>query len=70
MTVLTVVLIVWTLIALVALVLARALCAAAARADAEHADHMARRPVGHPRHVPLSTSSDAPRLRRRTLAPR
>ena len=70
MNVLAVVLIVWTLVAIVALVLTRALCAAAARADAEHAEHMARRPVGPPRHVPASTSSDAPRLRRRTLAHR
>ena len=74
MSVLTVVLIVWTLVAIVAAAFARTLCAAAARADAEHAEQTAQRPVGVPRHEPLSTSPDpapeAPRITRRRLAPR
>jgi hypothetical protein len=73
LSVLTVVLIVWTLVAIVAAAFARTLCAAAARADAEHAEHTAQRPVGVPRHDPLSTSpdlQDAPRITRPRLAPR
>ena len=63
MTVLAVVLIVWTLVAFVVLALARTLCAVAARADADHAERTARRPVGAPRHSPVSTSTDPePRL--------
>ena len=68
MTVLAVVLIVWTLVAFVVLVLARTLCAVAARADAEHAERTARRPVEAPRHSPVSTSTDPePRVVVRTL---
>jgi hypothetical protein len=52
-----VVLIVWTLVAFVALALARTLCAAAARADAEHADPV-RCPVEPPRYTAGSTSPD------------
>jgi len=70
-TVLTVVLIVWTLVAFVVLVLARTLCAVAARADAEHAERTARRPVEAPRHSPVSTSTvPEPRVVVRTLASR
>ncbi len=58
MTVLAVVLIVWTLVAFVVLALVRTLCAVAARADADHAERTARRPVGAPRHRPVSTSTD------------
>ena len=58
MSVLAVVLIVWTLVAFVVLALARTLCAVAARADADHAERTARRPVGAPRHSPVSTSTD------------
>jgi hypothetical protein len=57
-TVLAVVLIVWTLVAFVVLAFARTLCAVAARADADHAERTARRPVGAPRHSPVSTSTD------------
>lgn len=59
MSVLIVVLIVWTLVAFVALVLARALCAVAARADAEQLEPRARRPVEAPRYTARSTSPDA-----------
>ena len=52
-----VVLIVWTLVAIVAFALARTLCAAAARADAEHAGPV-RCPVEPPRHTRGSTSTD------------
>ena len=60
MTVLAVVLIVWTLVAIVALAVTRTLCAAAARADAEQAEQRVRRPVEAPRYSAGSTSSDAP----------
>ena len=71
MTVLAVVLIVWTLVAFVVLAFARTLCAVAARADADHAERTARRPVGAPRHSPVSTSTDPePRVVVRTLASR
>jgi hypothetical protein len=53
-----VVLIVWTLVAFVALALARTLCAAAARADAEQAEQRVRRPVEAPRYTTTSTSRD------------
>jgi hypothetical protein len=74
-----VVLIVWTLVAFVALALARTLCAAAARADAEQAEQRVRRPVEAPRYTQDSTSADprrhggtpvAPRSRGRILARR
>ena len=71
MTVLAVVLIVWTLVAFVVLALARTLCAVAARADADHAERTARRPVGAPRHSPVSTSTDpGPRVVVRPLVHR
>ena len=78
MTIVTVVLIGWTLVAFVALALARTLCAVAARADADHAQRTVRRPVGAVDHVAGSTSLDpaprtlpdaAPRTVVRTLAP-
>jgi hypothetical protein len=69
-TVLAVVLIVWTLVAIVAAAFARTLCAAAARADAEHAEQTAQRPVGAPWHEPVSISPDTPRLTRAKLASR
>ena len=55
---LIVVLIVWTLVGIVALALARTLCAAAARADAEQAERTVRRPVEAPRYTTDSTSPD------------
>ena len=55
-TVVFVVLIVWTLVAIVALALARTLCAAAARADAEQMHGSVRRPVETPRYTTGSTS--------------
>lgn len=58
MTVLAVVLIVWTLVAFVVLVFVRALCVVAARADADHAERTDRRPAGAPRHSPVSTFPD------------
>jgi hypothetical protein len=69
LSVLIVVLIVWTLVAIIAAAFTRTLCAAASRADAEHAEQTAQRPVGVPQHEPLSTSPDAPRLTRPKLAP-
>jgi hypothetical protein len=72
LSVLIVVLIVWTLVAIIAAAFTRTLCAAASRADAEHAEQTAQRPVGVPQHEPLSTSSDlpeAPRITRPRLAP-
>jgi hypothetical protein len=68
-TVVLVVLIVWFLVAFVALALARTLCAAAARADAEQAEQRVRRPVETPRYAPSSTSPDPrPRTTREPLA--
>ena len=72
MTVLALVLIVWTIVAIVALALARTLCEVAARADAE-SEHMAPRPAGRPRHAPVLVSPDArrvPRMPGRTLVHR
>jgi hypothetical protein len=57
-TVVIVVLIVWTLVAIVVLALARTLCAAAARADAEQMEGRVRRPVESPRYTTDSTSPD------------
>jgi hypothetical protein len=59
--VLLVVLIVWSLVACWALVLARTLCAAAARADADDAQR-AGRPAGAPQ-GPAATSRDVTTLR-------
>ena len=70
MSVFIVVLIVWTLVAVVALALARTLCAVAARADAEHAEHTARCPVEVPRHGPASTLPDSRRAGEGRIAAR
>jgi hypothetical protein len=50
-TIVLVVLIVWTLVAIVALAFVRTLCAAAARADAEQVEQRVRRPVEAPRYT-------------------
>ncbi|MEA2179717.1 MAG: hypothetical protein QOG77_3014 [Solirubrobacteraceae bacterium] len=72
MTVVIVVLIVWTLVAIVALALARTLCAAAARADNEQMEQRVRRPVEAPRYTTDSTSpgpaSVTPERRQRVVA--
>ena len=55
MSVLLIVLSVWALVAFVALVMTRALCAAAARGDAEQVERLVRRPVEAPRIITDST---------------